>query len=54
MNQIYKAVGTSKQNVHQRLNRHLIKLEERGQLLSIIGKVRGDHPEMGHVLFIAR
>jgi putative transposase len=47
MNQIYKAVATSKQNVHQRLNRNLEQLEERGQLLTIIQKVRQDHPEMG-------
>ena len=47
MNRIYKAIGTSKQNVHQRLNRHLVSLDEREQLLRIIHQVREDHPEMG-------
>lgn len=47
MNQIYRALGTSKQNVHQRLNRTLIQLEEREPLLGIIRQVRQDHPAMG-------
>jgi len=47
MNQVYKAIGTSKQNVHQRLNRNLESLDEREQLLQIIRQVREDHPEMG-------
>jgi putative transposase len=47
MNRIYKAMGTSKQNVHQRLNRDLACQGERHQLLCIIRQVREDHPEMG-------
>jgi putative transposase len=47
MNWLYKAIGTTKQNVHQRLNRDLISLDEREQLLRIIHQVREDHPEMG-------
>ena len=47
MNQIYRAIRTSKQNVHQRLNRDLTRLEEKEQLLGIIHKVRDDHPSMG-------
>lgn len=47
MNRIYKAMGTSKQNVHQRLNRDLACQDEGLQLLRIIRQVRVDHPEMG-------
>ena len=47
MNQIYRALGTSKQNVHQRLNRDLQQQEEREQLIGIIEQVREDHPSMG-------
>ena len=47
MNEIYRAIGTSKQNVHQRLNRDLMHLEESEQLISIIHQVREDHPTMG-------
>lgn len=47
MNQVYRAVGTSKQNMHQRLARHLGQLEEKEQLRQIIGQVRMDHPSMG-------
>jgi putative transposase len=47
MNQIYKAIGTSKQNMHQRLGRHLNQLEEKGQLKQIVRQVRVDHPSMG-------
>jgi putative transposase len=47
MNEIYKSIGTSKQNVHQRLNRNLIMMDEREQLLRVIRQVREDHPEMG-------
>lgn len=47
MNQIYRAIQTTKQNVHQRLNRDFAHLEEQEQLLDIIHKVRHDHPSMG-------
>jgi len=47
MNQIYRAIGTSKQNVHQRLNRDLEQQDEKAQLIRIIDQVREDHPSMG-------
>ena len=47
MNEIYRALGTSKQNIHQRLSRNLNQLEEQGQLMGIIDQVRQDHPSMG-------
>lgn len=47
MNQIYRAIGTSKQNVHQRLYRDLEQLDEKAQLAGIIEQVREDHPGMG-------
>lgn len=47
MNQLYQAIGTSKQNVHQRLNRFLGRQEEKAQLEKIIHQVRHDHPDMG-------
>lgn len=47
MNQIYRWLGTSKQNVHQRLNREVSKNEEIGQMEMVIRQVREDHPEMG-------
>jgi transposase InsO family protein len=47
MNEIYRAIGTSKQNVHQRLNRALCQQEEKAQLISIVHQVREDHPSMG-------
>jgi len=47
MNQIYRSVGTSKQNVHQRMNHSLMQHEERDQLQQVVGQVREDHPSMG-------
>jgi putative transposase len=47
MNQIYRSIGTSKQNVHQRLNRDLQQMEEKEQLRGIVRQVREDHPSMG-------
>jgi len=47
MNAIYRAVGTTKQNVHQRLNRYVAHQEERAQLRIIMGQLREDHPGMG-------
>ena len=47
MNQIYRAIGTSKQNMHQRLTRSLSHMEEQEQLIGIIRQVRHDHPSMG-------
>lgn len=47
MNQIYRWLGTTKQNVHQRLNREIERAEEKEQLKVILQQVREDHPEMG-------
>lgn len=47
MNQVYRSIGTSRQNVHQRLNRDLHQMEEKEQLRGIIRQVREDHPSMG-------
>lgn len=47
MNEVYRAIGTSKQNMHQRLARQLQELEEKEQLRQIVDQVRIDHPTMG-------
>lgn len=47
MNKIYGAMNTSKQNIHQRINRYLLQEEQRANLSKIIHQVRRDHPEMG-------
>lgn len=47
MNQIYRWLGTTKQNIHQRLNGELRRSEEKEQLKVILHQVREDHPEMG-------
>jgi len=47
MNQIYRWLGTTKQNVHQRLNREIEREEEKEQLKVILRQVREDHPAMG-------
>ena len=47
MNEIYRFLGTTKQNIHQRLNIELKRREEKEQLKVILSQVREDHPEMG-------
>lgn len=47
MSEIYVSIGTSKQNVHQRLNRELMQNEERAQLQYVVRQIRQDHPSMG-------
>ena len=47
MNQIYRSIGTSKQNVHQRLNKQMKRWEQQAQLEKIVCQVRKDHPGMG-------
>jgi putative transposase len=47
MNEIYRSVGTSKQNVHQRLHRTGKQNEEREQLRGLLRGIREDHPSMG-------
>lgn len=47
MNQIYRWLNTTRQNIHQRLNRELESAGEQEQLKLILHQVREDHPEMG-------
>lgn len=47
MNQLYRAIGTSKQNIHQRLERQLALEEEQTLLLPLMHQIREDHPAMG-------
>lgn len=47
MNDVYRSIGTTKQNVHQRLNRHLRRQEEKASLEYILRQAREDHPGMG-------
>lgn len=46
MNQIYRAVGMSKQNFHQRLDYQMKVEMEKQELLTMVSKVRADHPRM--------
>lgn len=47
MNQIYRWLGTTRQNIHQRLNTELTRAGEEEQLKVILRQVREDHPGMG-------
>lgn len=47
MNQLYRAIGTTKQNIHQRLGRQLALEEEQALLLPLMHQIREDHPAMG-------
>ena len=46
MNEVYRVLGTSKQNFHQVVDRMLMHQMEREQLLVILYQVRKDHPQM--------
>jgi putative transposase len=46
MNHIYSSVGMSKQNFHQRLDYQMNVEMEKHELLSMVFKVRWDHPRM--------
>jgi putative transposase len=46
MNQLFAALGTSKQAFHQKMDRRLLLLEEQHQLLPVIEQLREDHPRM--------
>lgn len=46
LNQLYRAIGISKQAVHQKLNRQIAKMEELNYLIPIVDQVRKDHPRM--------
>lgn len=47
MNQLFRAVGISKQSFHQHHNRLHLKLQEEAYLDLIIQDIRQDHPTMG-------
>jgi putative transposase len=46
MNSIYKIIGISKQNFHQRVDYLMEKTDEKYQILRLIKEVRRDHPAM--------
>ncbi len=46
MNDIYRGLGISKQNFHQRLDRMMNYEMEKSQILKMIPKIRRDHPRM--------
>lgn len=46
MNAVYRAVGTTKQAFHQRMDRLINQLEQQAQLEVVVGKIRQDHPRM--------
>jgi transposase InsO family protein len=46
MNVLYRAIGMSKQSFHQRLNRQMSFLAEKGHLLALVKEIRSDHPRM--------
>lgn len=46
MNAVYRAIGMSKQNFHQVLDRMLIQQMEQEQLRIIVRQAREDHPRM--------
>jgi transposase InsO family protein len=46
MNEVYRAIGMSRQNFHQVLDRMLLHQMEQEQLRIIIRQVREDHPKM--------
>ncbi len=47
MNQLFSAMGTSKQSFHQYHNRLSLRLEEEAYLVKMIEIIRQDHPTMG-------
>ena len=47
MNELYRAIGTTKQNVHQRLNKLFERTDLQEQLIPLMEQVRKDHPLMG-------
>lgn len=47
MNSIYRAMRTSKQNVHQRMCNQIKRMEMESQLQLIVQQIRTDHPGMG-------
>lgn len=46
MNELYKTLGMSKQNFHQRLDRQMKIEDEKHQILKVVKEIRKDHPSM--------
>jgi putative transposase len=46
MNGLFRVLGISKQSFHQMLKRRNYKFEEQEQLITLINKIRCDHPRM--------
>ena len=46
MNEMYRAIGISKQAFHQHTERYLEMLEEQEQLVGVVTDIRRDHPQM--------
>ena len=53
MNELYRAIGITKQAFHKRLNRYLHLMDETQQLLKVIQDIRKEHPEMALVNYIS-
>ena len=47
MNTVFRAIGTTKQNFHQRLDRYLSRQDQEAQIVKVMHQVRQDHPDMG-------
>lgn len=47
MNSIYTTIGTTKQNVHQMLDRQLAIEDEQAQLILLMEQIREEHPGLG-------
>lgn len=47
MNELYRVLGYSKQAFHKKLDREKIRLSQKRYLLSMIYKIRSNHPTMG-------
>jgi len=47
MNELYRNIGTTKQNIHQRFNHELALAEEKAQLILVMRQIRADHPGLG-------
>lgn len=54
MNAVYKSIGTTRQNVHKRLNKAIKDNEERALLLPLMRQVREDHPGMGALVMYTK
>lgn len=46
MNAVYRAIGTTKQSFHKRIEIQMLHIEEQQQLLPLIRQIREDHPVM--------